>query len=335
MTVATIEPAPLSGRRKAAVALVALGPERASALLKGLDEAEVTELAREIAELGPVTADEVRATIAELDSGLRSVDRLPAPGKRFAKDLLVSALGPDRGAAAGFLLDQPAPFTWLAEADPDAAAGALATEPPAAVALALAHVDPKVAAALLVRLPEARRAVVGTRLAGLGTVHPDTLREVEMGLRARVEDVLSTPTRVLEGPKVLADVLSKAGRQATQELLQALALSDPDLAEATRAALFTFDDLCGLPARQMQQLLRELDMRQLAVALAPSGEAVQTLVLGNLSERARDTLLEEIDLARNARGAEVEDARKACLAVARRLEEEGVLVLARTDDEAG
>ena len=123
MTVATIEP---SGRRKAAVALVALGPERASALLKGLDEAEVTELAREIAELGPVSATEIRATIAELDSSLRSIDRLPAPGKRFAKDLLVSALGPDRGTAAGFLLDQPAPFAWLAAADPDAAARAIA-----------------------------------------------------------------------------------------------------------------------------------------------------------------------------------------------------------------
>ncbi len=312
---------------------MALGPERASALLKGLDEAEVTELAREIAELGPVSAEEVRATIAELDAGLRQVDRLPAPGKRFAKDLLVSALGPDRGAAAGFLLDQPAPFAWLVDADTDAAAGALAAEPPAAVALALAHVEPRAAAALLVRLPDDRRAAVATRLAGLGTVHPETLREVEIGLRARVEDVLSTPTRTLEGPKVLADVLAKAGRETAQELLQALAVDDPELAEATRAALFTFEDLCGLPARSMQLLLREVDVRALAVAIASSGPTVQALFLGNLSERARDTLTAEIDLARGARGAQVAEARSAVLAVARRLEEEGTLVLSRGDEE--
>ena len=340
MTVATLGGAPpaaagtAGGRRKAAIALVALGPERASALLRGLDEEEVTQLAREIAELGEVSADEVRATVAELDRGLRVITRLPAPGKRFARDLLVQALGPDAGAAAVRELDRPAPFAWLARADPDTAARALAGEPPAALALALAHVDPKVAAALLVRLPEERRAQIATRLASLGTVHPEVLREVEAGLQARVDDVLSSPTLVLEGPKVLAGVLSKAGRDASRGMLQALALVDPDLAEAVRAALFTFEDLCGLDARQMQVLLRDVDMRQLAVAIATATDDVKSRFLLNLSERARETLLEEIDLAGSSRAKDMAEARAGILAAARRLEEDGTIVLSREDDDA-
>lgn len=341
MTVATLSSGPAAGasagaggRRKAAVALVALGPERASALLRGLDEEEVTQLAREIAELGEVSADEVRATVAELDRGLRSITRLPAPGKRFARQLLVQALGADRGAAACLELDRPAPFAWLAAADPDTAASALAAEPPAALALALAHVEPRVAAALLVRLPDERRGLVASRLAALGTVHPDTLREVEAGLRARVDDVLSSPTLALEGPKVLAEVLSKAGRDTARELLGALALANPDLAEAVRAALFTFDDVCGLDARQMQVLLRDVDMRQLALAVATASADVQGRFLMNLSERARETLSEEIDLAGTARPKDVAEARTGIVAAARRLEEEGILVLSREDDDA-
>ncbi len=333
MTLATLGAPEASGRRKAAVALVALGPERAAVLLRGLEEDEVTALAKEIAELGPVSPDEVRATLAELGTGLRTVATLPAPGRRYAKDLLVQALGPERGRAAGDALDQPPPFAWLPGVDPDTAAGVLASEPPAAVALALAHLEPRPAAALLVRLPEERRVLVAARMAGLGAVHPDTLAEVEAALRARVEDVLTAPVLALEGPALLAGVLAKAGREASRGMLQVLATADPELAERVQSALFTFDDLCAVEPRQMQVLLREVDMRQLAVAIATSPPAVQAVFTGALSERARESLLEEIDLAGTSRPSEVAEARSAVVAVARRCEEEGTVVLTRDDED--
>lgn len=331
MTVATIEAPETNGRRKVAIALVALGPERAAVLLKGLDEDEVNAIAREIVALGPVDPEEVRATLAELGRGLREGGTLPAPGKRFAKDLLVQALGADRGRIAGDLLDRPEPFTWLAETDPETAAGVLAGEPPAAVALALAHLEPRAAAALLTRLPEQRRSAVAARLAALGAVHPDTLADVEAGLRARISDVVSVPAVPLSGPTLLAGVLAKAGRETSRELLQELANADPELADLVKAALFTFDDLCGIEPRQMQLLLRDVDMRQLAVAIATSSSAVQGVFTAALSERARETLLEEVDLARNSRPSEVAEARTAVVGVARRMEEEGTLVLTEED----
>ncbi len=328
MTVAT-----LGNRRKAAVALVALGPDRAAAVLRGLEEHEVKALALEVANLGPVTPDEVRATMSELARGLSSPAVLPAPGKRFAKDLLVRALGAERGELACAELDVPAPFSWLEEADPDAAAKALASEPAGAVALALAHLSPKTAARLLVRLPEGERARVAGRIAGLGAVHPETVAHVEAGLRERVADVLRSQVRKVEGPALLAGVLSKAGRDTSRELLSVLAESDPALAEATTDALFTFEDACSLDARSMQVLLRSVDGKELAVALSSADEATKANVLGNMSERARETLVDEMDLLRGVRAAEVTEARNAVVATARRLEEEGQLVLTRNDDE--
>ena len=328
--VATTAP---SGRRKAAVALVALGPERAAAVLQGLGEEEVKLLAAEVAALGPVSPDEVRTTIAEVVRGLDAPGLLPAPGKRFAQDLLVRALGQERGELAAAELDVPAPFAWLADADPDAAAKALRAEPAGAVALALAHLDPKAAAALLVRLPEEARPKVAARIAALGAVHPESVRQVEAGLRARVADVVRSDVRRLPGPELLAGVLQKAGRDASRELLQALAVASPELADRTREALFTFDDVCALEPRAMQVLLRSVDTRELAVALSASSESARAGVLANLSERARETLVEEMDLLRGVRAADVTEARSAVVATARRLEEEGALVLTRPGDD--
>jgi flagellar motor switch protein FliG len=322
-----------ASRRKAAIALVALGPDRAATILRGLGEDEVKLLAGEVASLGPVSPDEVRSTINELVKGLGEPNLLPAPGKRFAKDLLVRALGQERGSVLGDELDIPLPFAWLANADPDAAAKGLATEPAGAVALALAHLDPKAAARLLTRLPTEDQARVATRIAALGAVHPDTMRQVEIGLRLRIQDILRTEVRKVDGPELLAGLLSKAGRDTSRELLQAVAAANPELAELTRAALFTFEDVCGLEPRSMQVLLRTVDSKQLAVALSQSPETIKAKVLGNLSERARETLVEEMDLLRGVRPNEVTEARSALVALARQLEEEGSLVLSRQDDD--
>ncbi|MCW2599383.1 MAG: fliG [Frankiales bacterium] len=329
----TVVVTPSAGRRKAAITLVALGPERAATLLRGLDEDEVRVLAGEVATLGPVSPDEVRATIHELVRGLGEPGVLPAPGKRFAKELLVRALGQDRGTALGEELDLPAPFAWLADADPDAAAKGLATEPAGAVALALAHLEPRAAAQLLTRLPADDQGRVATRIAGLGAVHPDTLRQVEAGLRSRIQDVLRTEVRKVDGPDLLAGLLSRAGRNASREVLQAVAVASPELAELTRDALFTFDDVCDLEPRSMQVLLRSVESKQLAVALSTSPETITAKVLGNLSERAAESLLEEMDVLRGVRASDVAEARSGVVAVARQLEEEGSLVLSRDDDD--
>lgn len=320
------------GPREAAVMLVALGPERAATVLRGLGEDQARRLAAEVAALGPVHPDEVRASLTQLMRHLHQPTMLPAPGKRMAKDLLVRALGPEVGGTLADELDVPEPFAWLADADPDVAGRALAGEPAGAVALALAHLEPRAAARLLTRLPHDLQAKVATRIASLGTVHPDTVKQVESALRGRLRDLLQDEVRKVDGTELLAGVLAKAGRETSKELLQALAAADPELAARTREHLFTFDDLCALEPRTLQTVLRAVDTKQLALALHQMPDDVVARVLGNLSERAREAVLEEQDLLTGVRAADVADARTAAVAAARQLEEEGTVVLTVEDD---
>jgi flagellar motor switch protein FliG len=313
--------------------LVALGPERAATILRSLGEKQARRLAAEVAALGPVNSNEVRSTLAELVNHLNSPTMLPAPGKRLAKDLLVRALGSEVGTVMGDELDIPDPFIWLAEADPDAAGRALANEPPGAVALAIAHLEPRAAARLLTRLPSDLQAKVAIRIAALGVVHPDTVRQVERELRTRVSDLLEQEVRRVDGPDLLAGVLEKAGAAVTKELLQVLAAADPELAARTRDRLFTFEDLCDLEPRTLQTVLRAVDSKQLAVALRNLPEDVVARVLSNVSERAREALLEEMDLLTSVRASEIAEARAAAVAAARQLEDEGTVVLRSEEDE--
>ncbi len=322
-----------SGRRKAAIALVALGAERAASLLRDLDEFEVKAIAAEVTALGPVTPDEVRATLQELHGGLADVQTLPPPGSRFARDLLVRTLGEEHGERVATQVETPPPFFWLIDADPVQAAQALSVEPPGVVALALAHLPARMAARILTKLPEQLRTNVATRIANLSTVHPETVLEVDSALRARVGSVLAAEVVPVAGPGVLAEILAFTGRDAEKSVMTALAESSPDLADQVRAALFTFEDVAALESRSLQTLLKSVETRELAVALKNADEQVLSKILGNLSERAREGLLEEIDLLTSVRSAEVEAARKAIVQTARRLEEEGTLVIARPDDD--
>lgn len=323
-----------TGLRKAAIAIVALGQDRARAIMAGLSEPHVRLLAGAIAELGPVEPDEVRSTLLELAERIGGVNALPAPGKKYAKDLLVAALGADRGEIAAYELDTERPFTWLAEADPKSAAQALASEPAGAVALALAHVEPRAAVKLLTRLPAEMRAQVAARVAGLDVVHPETIEEVEAGLRARLGDVLSVDVHRLTGPTVLAQMLTYAPVEQERAMLQSVALSAPDLAEAVRAALFTFDDAVNLEPRAMQHLLKAVETRDLAVAMHGADQEIRDRIFGNLSERGRIALQEEVDLLKSVRGHEVSEARRKVVAQARALEEQGLIELSRESDES-
>jgi flagellar motor switch protein FliG len=332
MTLAPVS-RPGSPRRKAAVAIVALGPERSATLLRGLDEDSVRALAHEVAALGPVEPAEVRAALFDLEAALAAATSLRAPDNDYTRNLLVQALG-ERGERIADEVNRPAPFTWLAEADVEQASVALAEESAATVALALAHLPAKPAARLLSRLPEALRRKVATRVAQLTTLHPATVSAVEEALQASVTAVLTPSVQPVPGPDVLASMLQFTPKGDEKDLVASLAAVDPELADRVKAALFTFDDLAVLEARALQTLIKACDTRDLALALKSAEAAFRDNILSNMSERAREGLLEEMDLMLTVKPAETAGARKAIVATARQLEEEGTIVIARPDEDA-
>src|SRR5690348_3588704 len=183
----------LANRQKAAAVLVALGPERASLLLRNLDEDVVSDLASEVAAIGQLPAGQTTSLLRDVAQEIVGRRMVAEGGPGYAKDLLDRVLGPERGAELFGRLGPAgrAPFAWLAGAETSVAARALLPEPPATIALALAHLDPDAAAGILVALPSEIRVDVATRIAALEHVHPEVLAEVDADLEARLSPLLA------------------------------------------------------------------------------------------------------------------------------------------------
>ena len=321
------------GRRRAAVALVALGEERAAAVLAELGEAESRDLAHAMISLGPVSAIEITDALDALAVSLDRVSASTAPGEGYTRAVLSRAFGPGVADNIVASLTRPEPFAWLAEADADVAGRVLSAEPPATIALALAHLDSRSGARLLTRLTEPLRSEVAVRIANLASVDDDTVRTVDEALRERVGVTLRAPVRHIAGAGVLAGMLSAAPRGAEKTVIAKINQQSPVLAEQVRAALFTFDDLVRLPSRDLQKILSQIEVGELATALANSPDALRDTVSGNLSERARENLQEESSYLSNVRSTDVRAAQTRILEAVRQLEADEVIVLPRPGDD--
>jgi flagellar motor switch protein FliG len=325
----------LTGAQKAAILLLRLGAERAAPLLRTLQRSEVSAIMTELARLGAIDgrlADSVVDEFLGLASG--AGDRpLPIGDVRMARLLLSESLG-DR-AAFEVLREvdgssSEIPFQFLQGLEPAAIAANLADEHPQTIALVLTNLTMDVAAAVLTCLPAEVLSEVGLRVGTLDRVTATTLDAVERALRRRMAPVLQTTFAPgVGGVETLVELLTKVDPEAGEAIYQALEAHDPALALAVRSKMFTVNDLVLLDDRQMQLLLRHVEASKLPLALKGVREDVKSRVFDNLSSRARDNLVDEMDLLGQVRLADVAAAQEEVLEVVRTLEASGELVVNR------
>jgi flagellar motor switch protein FliG len=322
----------VDNRRKAAAVVVALGPERAAELMKNLDEHEVQTLASEVASLGSMPAEQVLRTLQELAETIVGQRLAAEGGMRYARELLQRVVGGER---AELIIEriETKPFWYLAKADAQLAARALGAEPPSSVAMAMAHLDTDVAARILVNLEPMHRADVAMRIAALEHLHPEVVAEVDADFERRLSPMLEQPHEEVTGLTSLVDLLNKANRETSRELLEAIELQDPELAARIRDALFVFEDVAHLDDRAIQQLLRSVDTRDLSVAMKNAPAEITEAILRNLSERARENLVEEIEFLKSVRANDINEARTRVVRAIVALEEAGTITIDRGDDE--
>lgn len=326
---------PSDSRQRAALTLVALGPERAARVLRSMPEELAIELARDVARLGAIDATTARDVLVSVASELQREQGVVRGGPTYSRELVTRAFG--EGHLDALARSRPnGHFDFLAAASPDDAARVLAGEPPTVVVLVLAHVEPSAAAAILTRLPAADKAEVSLRLAQLGPVHADVIAMVDADLRERLAPLLDQRVSHFDGVQLLAQVMNNASQDLEREVLASLGARDPDLGGRLREALFVFDDVARLNDRAVQELLKALDTRVLSTALKNAPEAVEEKIFKNLSERARENLREEIEFLRGLKQSDIVDARKQVVAMVRELEEKGVIQIERAggDDVA-
>jgi len=317
----------LGGPRKAAILFVLLGEEIGAKIFRHLPPQDIRTIASEIARLGPVEPDVAQRVLEEFF--LEAIRPRPeAGGRDYARRLLEQAgvseaIAPDLARAGGEACS-PA-IGPLLDCSEEALGAVLAGEHPQTRALLLLCLPPERAARVLGQLPEQARADTVLRMARMRRVRAEVVSDVASSLKERLE----RPGTADSGPSGLeraASLLARVGRAEARRLLEAIAVEDGDKAEQLRNLVFTFESLADADDRGMQELLRSVETKTVALALVGAPEEVASKVFRNLSERAASMLRDEMEFLGVVRPEDRAAARKELLAQALRLEEEGRLV---------
>jgi flagellar motor switch protein FliG len=328
-------PERMSGRRKAAVLIATLGAERAASVIQHMAEDEVEALSLEMAKLeavGERTAESIMAELATLTEEQIAV----SGGLELTREVLERALGAERAEELlGRLssVTEMRPFEFLRRTPPDQIAAFLKAESPQTVALVVANLHSSLAAQVLARLPETMRPEVALRIARMGEASAEIIHQIEDIVRQKLSAVVQQEYATAGGVKALADILGHTDRSTERVVLDHLGSEDGELAEEVRRMLFVFEDIVKLDDRAIQQVLREANQKDLVLALRGAPEAVKQGVLSNMSERGAAMLAEELEIQQPQRKRDVDAAQGRIVAVVRRLEEAGTIVVSGDDGD--
>lgn len=326
----------LTGRRKAAVLIAALGPERAASVVQHFQEDELEALSLEMSKLNAVGEQAAEAIMSELASVVQEQSNV-AGGLALTREVLEKALGAERAEELlGRLtsLTEMRPFDFLRRTPPDQIAGFLRGESPQTVALVVANLHSSLAAQVLARLPEETRPDVALRIARMGDTTAEVIHQVEALVRQKLTAVGQQDYPTAGGVKALADILGHTDRSTERAVLDHLGGTDSELAEDVRQRLFVFEDIFKLDDRAIQQVLREADQKDLVLALRGVPESVRERVLSNMSERGAEMLTEELEIQQPQRKRDIDAAQGRIVAVVRQLEDAGTIVISRGEAEA-
>jgi len=325
----------VSGARKAAVLMAALGSERAANILQHLREEEVENVSMEMARLESVGAETTISVFSEM-AAAGNADPGASGGVDFAREVIERALGPERAAELlGRIAAPPEarPFEFLKRVPVDRTASLLRGESPQIVALVLANLPTGQAAAILGKLPEQAKPDIALRIARMGETAAPVIEQLEKAIRERLGGPTEREYAHAGGARALAGILNHADRALERNVLENLASSDTELAEEVRGMLFVFEDLVKLEERAVQQVLREVDQKDLVLALRGADDDVKEVVMSNMSERGAAMLKEEMEISQPQRKRDVDEAQSRIVAVVRRLEEAGTIVIAGEEGE--
>jgi len=333
---AKIDPNKLTGPQKAAIFLMLMGEEFTSEVYKYLNEEDIKRIGIEMAKIDYIPSEAVKKILEEANiEAKKALGDLSVTPEEFLKQSLLKAYGEKGKEIYEEIRKETGPETFkkLRKLDPKTIASFLSNEHPQTVAIILAHLDPDLSGQVLQLLPEKIRGEVLLRIALLNKVDPEIVKEISDALEAELQSVGSVLGKKIGGPEKAAEVLSHAGRELEDELLTEIEDENPTLAEEIRRYLFTFEDFLKVDDFSIQTLLREISTDDLKLALKGASPEVKEKFFRNMSKRAADLLKEELELMPPVRITEVEKAQQNIIKTAKKLEQEGKIVLTRGEEE--
>jgi flagellar motor switch protein FliG len=322
----------LSGVRKAAIFLVAVGDEVGKKILQNLTEPDVQRLTEEIADLRSVPPELSLDIVEEFHEMLETQQYMVHGGLDYAAKLLTDTFGKQRAEDLLALVKRAqeasqSDLTVLQRVDPQQLGKFLESEHPQTIAVVLAHLDARKGSIVIDSLSEERRVEAIRRLAAMRQFSPEMAQRVAMILHRRLENMGDTGRKSYSGFKAVADLLNRMESEETKKILDEIEAADVPMALNIRNLMFTFDDLVTIPPASIREIVAAADKRQLALALRGGQEDLRAHVFAAMSSRAADMLKEDMEVMGPVRAREVAGAQHEILALARNLEAEGKVIL--------
>ncbi len=326
----------LTSMQKAATVLIALGADRASMVYKFLKEDEVEQLSLEIAKLDRLTADELKDTIEDFYGLCVTQKVINEGGVLYARDVLEKAFGPQQAISFMERVSKSLrtkSFEFIRKADYKNLQMTLQNEHPQTIALVLSYARSDQAAQIIAELPRTLQLDVIKRIAELDRVSPEMINVVESTLERRFATFISADHVEVGGVPYIAEIMNRVDRSTEKYIFEELGERDAQLANDIRNLMFVFEDIVSLDSMAIQRFIREVDTKDLSVALKGAGEEVKEVIFQNMSSRMRATIEQDIQYLHNIRMRDVEEAQQKIVSVIRQLEEAGEIVIAKGEED--
>ncbi|GAF63716.1 flagellar motor switch protein FliG [Alkalihalobacillus trypoxylicola] len=323
---------PLTGRQKAAILLISLGPDVAANVYKFLSEEEIEQLTLEISNVRKVDSSLKEEILEQFHSLVLAQDYIAQGGIGYAKSILEKALGEQAAMSIINRLTstlQVKPFDFARKADPSQILNFIQNEHPQTIALILSYLESEQAGQILSELPQEVQADVAKRIAVMDSTSPEIINEVEGILEQKLSATVTQDYTDAGGIESVVEVLNSVDRSTERTILDALEIQDPELAEEIKKRMFVFEDIVTLDNRSIQRVIRDVENEDLQLSLKVASDEVKEIVLSNMSNRMAEAFKEEMEYMGPVRLRDVEEAQSRIVSIIRRLEEAGEIVIAR------
>lgn len=319
----------MSGPRKTAIFLLAMGEEYASKIFKKMSRAEIRKVASVMAEIDEITPEELEVVSEEFVVSFEGDTKLVIEGNQFSRTVIGDALGQE--AADGIFDDIEAekrdlPFDWSRKIDTGALASYIESEHPQTIAMVLAHLPADISSEILSTIPDEVKGDIAMRVAHLGQIPEEIVRAVDDALRTELSAIGGTGGKV-GGLQVLVDIINGLDKASEEIIMESIEEEQAEMAADIRAMMFVFEDLVRVDDKGFREILKKVESAQLTLALKTASEEMKDKIFKNLSQRAVEMLKEDLEVMGPTKLSEVEESQQAIVNAAKELEAEGTITL--------
>ncbi|PIE62065.1 MAG: flagellar motor switch protein FliG [Desulfobacterales bacterium] len=329
------DPKKLTGCYKAAVFLMVMGEEYTTAVFEKMSETEIADIAFEMSKIDLITPEMLKDISEEFVAKFEGETKMIVEGDTFIKNVVSKTL---KGNEARAILDdlekkkQDKPFIWSRNINVGTLAAYVEGEHPQTIAMILAHMPSDIAAEIMMSLPDDQKGGIGMRVARLGQISDDVVRDVDRALKYELSGAVG-PGGKAGGLEVLVEIINGVDKSTEDLVMEFVEEDDAEMANEIRNLMFVFEDLTNIDDAAMREILKKVEGQQLTYALKTATEEMKDKIFSNLSQRAGEMLKDDLEAMGPVRLAEVEEAQQAVIRSAKELEADGTITLGKGKDD--